>query len=325
MRRTLSLLVAAAALPAVLDAQTADDSRRCELLSRRGQVDSTAAAHARAAVANERQPALAAFYRGCLAAGIEGAASAAAHFERAVKLNEASGAAHDWLARAYGDRAQNANALVQARLAPKIKRHFERAIALDPSNLQARAYLVQFYLQAPGVMGGSKEKAWRQIEEIRRLNAYRGGIIAAETRLDARDRAGGLKEWEALASQYPDSIGPVSWVAMMHVQDGRHDDAFAAVERYRARHPESRAGLFVLGRTAALAAQRLDEGAAALERYLTLGPPAPGEPSLAAAHFRLGNIHERRGDRVKARESYETAVRLDPKLADASRALAALR
>ena len=46
---------------------------------------------------------------------------------------------------------------------------------------------------------------------------------------------------------------------------------------------------------------------------------------LAHAHYRLGGVHEQRGDRARARAAYETALKLDPGLEDATRLLAALR
>jgi Flp pilus assembly protein TadD len=48
-------------------------------------------------------------------------------------------------------------------------------------------------------------------------------------------------------------------------------------------------------------------------------------PSLAAAHFRLGNILEKKGDAVGARNEYETALKIDPKQKLAREALAKLK
>ena len=233
-------LALALLLPSTVAAQTAEDSRRCGQVANRAG-DPAAREHAERVIAEEPRGALAEFYRGCLAflAPGGGAEKAAQSFERAVKLNDASGAAHDWLARAYGDRASSANPITQARLAPKIRSHFERAVALEPGNLEARGYLVQFYLQAPGFMGGSEQKAWAQIGEIRRLDAYRGGMLAAQTRYQRKDKPGALQEYEALAAQHPDSSSPMTGTASVASELGRFDRAFAAVDRMLARHPDS--------------------------------------------------------------------------------------
>ena len=48
------------------------------------------------------------------------------------------------------------------------------AIELDADNLDARSDLIQYYVQAPGFLGGSSTKALEQAEEIRKRNALRG-------------------------------------------------------------------------------------------------------------------------------------------------------
>jgi hypothetical protein len=47
-----------------------------------------------------------------------------------------------------------------------IKKKFEQAVELNPENFDARMGLLQFYLMAPGIMGGSKDKAREQAGEI---------------------------------------------------------------------------------------------------------------------------------------------------------------
>ena len=67
-----------------------------------------------------------------------------------------------------------------------------------------------------------------------------------------------------------------------------------------------------------------DRAEAALQSYLQ-HTPGPAEPSLAAAHWRLGMIHEKRGHTAQAREEYETALKLDPRLRGAKESLAKLK
>jgi tetratricopeptide (TPR) repeat protein len=70
--------------------------------------------------------------------------------------------------------------------------------------------------------------------------------------------------------------------------------------------------------------QRLEVAEQALGAYLAYAP-RHGEPSHAAAHYRLGTIHARRGDVARARAAYEAALALDPGLAPARTALEGLR
>ena len=121
------------------------------------------------------QNAEAAYYMGRIAAA-ENDDKAADWFEKATKLNPNSSIYFDWYGRALGDQAVHASKFKLPFLAPKVKNAFERAVALDPNNLDAREYLIQYYLQAPGFVGGSKQKAREMAAEIKKRNAYRGGF-----------------------------------------------------------------------------------------------------------------------------------------------------
>src|SRR5262249_27349815 len=89
-------------------------------------------------------------------------------FEKAAELDPGSSEKHQWLGRCLGFIAARGNLFRQTSIAPKIKRAFERAVELDPDNVEARLDLLEFYIQAPGIMGGSHEKARAQAGEIAR-------------------------------------------------------------------------------------------------------------------------------------------------------------
>ena len=92
-------------------------------------------------------------------------------FAQAVQRAGQNSDYHLWLGRAYGEKARRASVLQQPVLAIKVKAYFEKAVALNPDNLAARSDLREYYLAAPGVLGGSPEKAREQAEEIRKREA----------------------------------------------------------------------------------------------------------------------------------------------------------
>ena len=71
--------------------------------------------------------------------------------------------AHLWLGNAYGNRIGQVGTFGQATMAPKLRRAFERALELDPGLHDARSALVEYYLQAPAIVGGSVAKAKAQM------------------------------------------------------------------------------------------------------------------------------------------------------------------
>ena len=308
--RCLPALAVAILAPAALGAQGAAESELCRRAVARGA--DHAASRARVE-AQAKGGDAGAFFQGCLHLADERFGPAADAFERAVSRDAASAEAHYWLGVAYGEQAQRANVLRQASLAGKTKREFERAVQLAPDHLEARSGLMQFYLVAPGVMGGDKGKAREQAREIQRRNAYRGGFALASIAARDKDWAGVAREYQQLTTQFPDSTAPWTALAAAHGQAGRWDDAFRTVDAMLRAHPTAMVAQYAVGRTAAESGTQLDRGAAALERYLQHTPRA-NEPSLANAHLRLGQIEEKRGRRDAARTQYQRALALDAKL-----------
>ena len=264
------------------------------------------------------------FMQGCLAFSDGRADRAADHFEKAVAKDATKSLYFDWLGRAYGDQAQRANKLKQPFLARKTKSAFERAIQLDPDNLSARGYMVDYYQMAPGFLGGSEARASEQIEAIRARNPYTGGLIAATAQQRRKDLPGQEREYATLVKAYPDSVAPRLALLQMQITAARWADAAKTLDAALAAFPDNRSLAYASGRFAALSGQALDRGEAALRRYLT-GTPAPGEPSIAGAHMRLGQILQRRGNTADARTHLQEALKLDPALKEAKESLAKLK
>lgn len=79
-------------------------------------------------------------------------------FEKALVLSPASSETELWLGRAWGRRAESGTpfAIIYAK---RTRQCFERAVALDQHNREAKNDLFEFYLNAPGILGGGMDKA----------------------------------------------------------------------------------------------------------------------------------------------------------------------
>ena len=113
------------------------------------------------------------YYLGRLAFESKQYEQASTWFEKTVKLDSNNSDYHLWLGRAYGEQAQHAegDAFFLAR---KVKKHLETAVTLNPDNLDARSDLLDYYLQAPPLVGGDAAKARAQAQEITKRNAEEG-------------------------------------------------------------------------------------------------------------------------------------------------------
>jgi hypothetical protein len=86
--------------------------------------------------------------------------------------------------------AQEASFLIKPGLASSARQAWEKAVVLDPANLDARADLVQFHLFAPGFMGGSADEARRQADEIAKRDPVQGAVARASIAQHDKDLAG---------------------------------------------------------------------------------------------------------------------------------------
>lgn len=197
--------------------------------------------------------------------------------EKAVALAPANSELQLQLGDTYGLAAQKAGLLGKMSLGKKCRLAYEKAVELDPANLDARSSLMGFYQMAPAVMGGGMDKAYAQAAAIRQADAVRGRLA----------------------------------YATLYAAEKKYAEAFAELEAVLQAAPGNYAALYQFGRLAALTGERTDRGIAALQLCLTL-PPTPGAPGHDAANWRLGNLWEKKGDQPAARAAYRAALAINP-------------
>jgi cytochrome c-type biogenesis protein CcmH/NrfG len=86
--------------------------------------------------------------------------------KQAVALDPGNGSYHRWLAHVYGEKADRASFLTAVGLARKTREELERAVQLDPGDIDARVDLAEFYIEAPGLVGGGEDKARAEAKQL---------------------------------------------------------------------------------------------------------------------------------------------------------------
>jgi tetratricopeptide (TPR) repeat protein len=276
------------------------------------------------AVREDPSDARAAFYLGRALLSADEVDKAVEWIEKAVALDGERVEYHLWLGRAYGSKALGASVLRQPSLAGRVRREFERASALDPDNLEARFGLVEFYLRAPGVMGGSLAKAKEQARQISTRDPLQGRRAAGRVAEHEKRFDDEAHEYSAALRDFPESPEPHYWMGSFYERRKDYARAFEIYEKLLEKRPEEWNACYQIGRIAVVSGERLDRGVECLTLYLSHTPGAD-EPSLASAHFRLGLLYEKKRAKDLARAEYTAALELDPTLKDARKALSASR
>jgi Flp pilus assembly protein TadD len=246
--------------------------------------------------------------------------SAATLFEKAVAQNPKSAEAHYLLGTAYGSQAQNAGIFSQASLAGKTKNEFEKAVELNPSLLDARYALVEYYTMAPGIIGGSFDKAFAQAAEIRKhdpLMAHRAAAFIY-THQQKMDEA--RNEYLTEVREFPKSARAHIDLGVSYIAAKNYKAASDEFETAASVEPAYIPVYFRLGQASVLTNSNYARGEESLRRYLAY-TPKDDEPPLARAHYWLGQIYEKQGKKAEAKASFATSLKLKANQKDVAEAL----
>jgi tetratricopeptide (TPR) repeat protein len=203
-------------------------------------------------------------------------------FEQAVAAEPNRSDAHMWLGRSYGRRAESSSIFTAPSLASKSRAAFEKAVALDPGNKEALNDLFEYYLQAPGFMGGGEDKAKALVDKIARLDPaerYFAEARLAEHRKEYKSAEASLRRAVDVA---PRQIGRIVDLARFLARQGRiqeSEDAFLQAEKIDANAP---ALLFSRAESYVQAKRNLPQAKALLERYLA-SQLTPDDPPKSEA------------------------------------------
>src|SRR5262245_2248293 len=278
-----------------------------------------AGARAQQAKAPSESEARAAFDRGKAAHNAGKTDEAVSQFERAVALESSSSLYHMWLGHAYSRQLSSASFFRKPFIARRSGEEYNTAVSLDPTSVDAAEARLEFFLNAPGIVGGGVDKARAEAARLTTLDAYRGAMATARIAEHEKQRPEAERRYRSLMAEYPDRTAAVDALVTLLQNDKRFDEAFTIVDGRLARLPDETTSLYNLGRLSAVSGQHLARGEAALRRFLALTPADPVRQSHA--HYRLGMIKERVGDTAAAATEYRAALTLYPRHEPAAAAL----
>lgn len=244
--------------------------------------------------------------------------------EKAVALAPGVAKYHRQLAEALGVKAQHSNLLQQAFLARRFNKEIEAALALDPNDIQALRDLEEYYLLAPGLVGGGKKQARDTAERIARINAAQGLLALARIAQFERDYAREETLLRKAAGASPDKYKVRIALAQFYTRDrvdwtAAAQNAAAAIKL----DPTRADGYSILAE--ALAAQSkwtdLEAALAEAERnvpddltpyYRAAQSATAGRPDLAAAYLRKYMSQEPEGNEPPLAEARQQFRQIPP-------------
>jgi tetratricopeptide (TPR) repeat protein len=244
--------------------------------------------------------------------------------ERAVALRPEDANYHLWLARGYGEKAANSNPMMAAGLARKARNEFERAVQLDPSSVEARLDLAQYYTEAPAIMGGGLDKARDQAAQVAKRNSAKAHLILA--RVAEKER-----QFPEAENHLRQAIGEAKepaeyWLELAELfrVRGRPDDMQKAVQTALAQPGIPADTYFDAANELFLGNRDFSDAILYLQKYLASGGLVEAAPAFRA-HYLLGQMYEKTGRGPAAASEYQASLALASGFDPARKALSHLQ
>ena len=199
------------------------------------------------------------------------------YFQKAVAAEPDNSMYHLWLGRAWGRRAETSSMLTAPGYASKARQSFEQAVALDGRNIEAINDLFEYYLQAPGFLGGGIDKASQLAHRIANLDPAEYHYAEAQIAEKRKEFQRAEMQLRRAVEMAPAQVGRVIDLAKFLSRQGKVQESEAAFARAETIAPNSPKLMYERARTYIQAKRNLDEARQLLQRYLR-APLTPDDP-----------------------------------------------
>lgn len=190
-----------------------------------------------------------------------------------------------WLGRAYGRRADEMGAWrfwTAISLAKKMRLSLEKAVELDSANEDALWDLFDFYLEAPGLVGGGEAKAEALIKQLTAIKEASGERAWAQIEKKRNRPELAEQRLRRAVELEPDGAGHFSALAALLAEQGKVEESerlFQRADELRPNWPD----LWLLrARTLIRAGRGKQEARELLERYLKAELKPDSDPKSVA-------------------------------------------
>ncbi|HTD24253.1 MAG TPA: tetratricopeptide repeat protein [Terriglobales bacterium] len=228
--------------------------------------------------------------------------------QQAVALAPDSSEYHLWLGCSYGNKAEHSSWFTALRYARRTREAFEKAVELDEKNVEARRDLSEFYILAPGFLGGGKDKAFAQAEKLKDTDAAASHWIKA--RAAEEDNKNDVAETEYRAAIAASANPAAEWLSLasFYRHKKRYPEMEDALNKAVAADDKKPSNVVFDAASQLLRAGRNFPLAASLaNKYISEKVHAFDAP-VFQAHFLLGQILEKQGDKNGAIEEYKAVL-----------------
>jgi cytochrome c-type biogenesis protein CcmH/NrfG len=202
--------------------------------------------------------------------------------EKAFALEPANSEFALWLGRAWGRRAETAIAFTAPMHASKARQYLEKAVELNPMNLDAQSDLFEYYLEAPGFLGGGLDRAEATAARIAKISQAEGQEALAKLAEKRKESSSAEEHLRRAMELAPQQVGKIIELARFLVKQGRFQEAEQNLEHAEKITPNSPRLMYARAEIYVKAHRNLDIAKELLIRYMS-SQLSPDDASKADA------------------------------------------
>ena len=224
-----------------------------------------------------------------------------------------------WLGRTYGLKASHSGPFAGLSLAKKVRESFEGAVQLNPESVHASSDLGEFYVSAPGLVGGGLDKARALAERMQQhfpSQAHRLLALIAGKRNDSATQEAEFKTAVSLSRSAAAYIDLASFYANHNQPDLALTTIRTSITANRVKDPSLVDAASILTKSK----QSTELAERCLREYLA-SPAKTDEAPAFKVHLQLGDLLAHRGDNAGAHAEYAAALALASNYAPARKAI----
>jgi tetratricopeptide (TPR) repeat protein len=207
------------------------------------------------------------------------------YLQKAANSQSSNSEYMDWLGRAYGKRAETSSPFTAPGFASKARQAFEASVRLDPKNSDALSDLFDYYLDAPGFLGGGYDKALAVAEKISAIDPPEGYFEKAKLAQKRKEYQTAEEHFHAAISAAPHEVGAMIELAKFLANQGRTRESDAVFQQAQKTDPLAPRVWFERADSLIKQKRNLDEAKILLQKYVK-APVTVDDPPKQEA-FRL--------------------------------------
>ncbi|WP_394748841.1 tetratricopeptide repeat protein [Spongiimicrobium salis] len=217
---------------------------------------------------------------------------------------------HYVMGRAYIDKLNATdNFFKKGSIASKAKKALLKAIALQPSHVDARILLSNYYMNAPVIAGGSTSKAKKQALEVIRYDSVKGHALLASIHLNNEDYKEALTQYKKILQLDPKNEKVWYWISNVYFEMEAYDKAFQYSLASIKEVPNYLVGHYQYAKVASVSKKNIPTAITYIE-YFIQHSPADGQPKKHWAYYRLALLKQHEGDTEASQAALKKALQL---------------